>query len=89
MSTHELPHTVLVQVAEHWPPEHVCVPLHVVPQPPQLAPSVCVSTQWPLQSVGADPAQTHLPLLQDLPPVHLTPHAPQLLLSVVVSTHVP
>jgi hypothetical protein len=63
--------------------------VHAVPQLPQLAPSVWVSTHLPLHAVEADPAQTHLPPLHEWPPLHLVPHPPQLLLSVVVSTHAP
>jgi hypothetical protein len=48
---------------------------HRVPQSPQFAGSVLVSTQFPLQIVFG---QTHTPELQTSPTRHLVPHLPQL-----------
>ena len=65
----------------------VSPPRHTLPQDPQLAESVVVSTHAPLQSVW--PAgQSHVPLVHE-PLAHAWPHAPQLFGSVVVSTHAP
>jgi hypothetical protein len=53
--------------------------LHVVPQAPQLALSVCSSTQVPLQFVRpAWQLNVHFPLEQALPAGHAVPQLPQL-----------
>src|SRR6202030_2770263 len=60
-----------VHAVLHVPPVHV--PLHVMPQPPQLL--VSLPIVWP-----------HLPL-QHLCEPHGVPHPPQLFGSLVMSTH--
>src|SRR6185312_2188088 len=59
-------------------------PLHVLPQVPQLAGSVCVSVQVVPHAVWP-PSQTQLPATQLWPSLHMTPHAPQLCASLVRS----
>ena len=56
----------------------------VVPQPPQFAPSVIVSTQLAPHRVCV-PGQRgimHDPDTHDVPPVHALPHVPQFIMSV-------
>jgi hypothetical protein len=59
---------------------------HTRPHAPQLLPSVCASTQAPLQKVPplghAQPVAPHA-----CPPEHTVPHAPQFWLSVAVFVH--
>jgi hypothetical protein len=71
----------------HWPPEQPAPP-HESPQPPQLAPSLLVSTQAPLQQLSGDVQAALAPHWQ-LPPAQLSasvgsqplPQLPQLLRS--------
>jgi len=63
-----------------------------LPQVPQFALSVCVSTHAPphdLVPVGHDVAVVHAPPMHSRPPVQFVPHAPQLFGSVLRSTHPP
>jgi hypothetical protein len=50
-STQLLPHAIVgaKQLVVHCPPLHTCVPLHLIPQPPQLFGSVDVGRHVPLQ----------------------------------------
>src|SRR5215208_417400 len=57
-----------------------------MPQPPQLAGSVLVSTHVPPQSVCPD-GHAHDPPWQVVPPEQILPQEPQLLLSELRSTH--
>jgi hypothetical protein len=68
---------------------HVCEPLHMLPQPPQLTSSVRGSTQTLLHAICGAVHVTvvsHPPFAQVWPAVHLVPHEPQFCSSVVVST---
>jgi hypothetical protein len=69
---------------QKFPGEHTFVPVDE-PHPPQLARSVCVSTQPRLQSVSPAGhvlvAATHVPAEQICPAVHARPHMPQLVAS--------
>ena len=58
-----------------------------VPQPPQLAVSVCVLTQRPMQ-LFSPIGHEHMPAVQVWPIGQAVPHAPQLALSLAVSTQV-
>ncbi len=57
-----------------------------VPQAPQCAALVAVSTQAPLQRV-CPAGHTHMPIEHVVPPVQALPQAPQLVASEPVSTH--
>ncbi len=61
---------------------------HLVPQAPQLALLVLVSTHTPPQSLRPV-GQEQEPLEQIFPPEHLVPQAPQLLESLLVLTQAP
>jgi hypothetical protein len=82
-----LPHA-LGAAAGHWqaptvePPgtEQLCPPGHCMPQPPQLASSLWVSTHTPLQNALAGSWQVlaHTPAEHTWPAGHFIPHALQL-----------
>jgi hypothetical protein len=77
----QVPVQVRPLVQAHSPPAHACPVGHLLPHLPQLAASVCVSTQAPRQS--AFPAgQTHCPALQTWAPLQAWPQVPQFALSV-------
>jgi hypothetical protein len=77
----QMPLQVGPLVHAHAPPAHACPVGHLLPHPPQLAASVCVSTQAPRQTVF--PAgQTHCPPLQTWAPLQALPQVPQFAVSV-------
>jgi len=81
----------------HDPPEHVSGEVHALPQPPQLASSVFVSTHPDPQQVcppvqaGLVPQRVvvgvHVLMTQSLSGGHTVPQAPQLAGSPEVSMH--
>src|SRR5260221_11362919 len=73
----------------HVPAKQVWLLAHAIPQPPQLAVLLFVSTQEPLQSVSpvAHPA-AHMPALQTWAP-HELPQLPQFATSALRLTHLP
>jgi hypothetical protein len=62
--------------------------MQVVPQPPQLARSVCVLTHCPPQSVLPD-AQAQVPVAHVLPAGQALVHVPQYAALLFRSTHAP
>jgi hypothetical protein len=60
----------------------------VVPQAPQLRPSVCVLTHWPEHKL-VPAVQVHTPEVHDWPPTQMMSQPPQLDRSVVVLTQLP
>ena len=77
------------QLTMHEPPEHNLPDVHLVPQPPQLAGSVCRFVQnAPApepQALGVAAGQAQALELHCCPDGHLVPQPPQLLASLVVS----
>jgi hypothetical protein len=70
------------------PAWHVVPPLHTVPQTPQLALSVCRSTQdTPHAASPAPHVSWHMPATHCWLPAHCTPQPPQLFGSVCVFAH--
>jgi len=65
----------------HVPPQQASSEGHTVPQPPQLAESVCVSVQ-PFAHTALSPAGQQLPPLHAAPPPQTFPQEPQLVASV-------
>jgi hypothetical protein len=76
---------LVAQPSPQTPSTQRCVPLHFVPQPPQLLLSLFTSAQtaWvapspPLQRTRPPPqVRPHLPSVQTSPAPHLVPQAPQ------------
>jgi hypothetical protein len=65
-------------------------PLQVTPQAPQLALSVCGSTQAPAQAVRpAGHTSVQVPIEHDCAAVHALPQRPQLVVLVCTFTHTP
>jgi hypothetical protein len=56
------------------PAVQVAPAAHLLTQVPQLAGSVCVFTQLPLQNWSPAVAQEQTPLAQVCPPLQATPH---------------
>lgn len=74
----------------HWPIWQVVPPLQTMPQAPQLALSVCSSTQAAPHCVcPVVQLEVHLPLAQSWPGPQAVLHAPQLFVSVCVFVQVP
>jgi len=88
--THNPEHSMVGAVHTHAPATQVLPPLHASPHPPQLALSLCVSTQLPAQSVVA-PGQLaiHADAPHTWPVAHIIMHAPQLSGSSVRSKQTP
>jgi hypothetical protein len=74
-------------VAAHAPAVHAAPLSHALPQPPQFAVSVIVSTHVPLHSIPPVPAHEHVPCEQAWSAAQVVPHAPQFSTSELVSTH--
>lgn len=94
MFTQVDPHIIMpvpVHVAAHRPLEQIMPAAQGVPQPPQLARSVCVFTQADPHIIM--PMPTHVPVHEPLTHTdaapHACPHEPQFAGSVWVFTHIP
>jgi hypothetical protein len=79
-------HTMPASPVAHVPPEQTELPLHRVPQEPQLVLSVCVFTHALPHCVSPAP-QEQLPPLHVAPVGHWWPQLPQLNASVCMLTH--
>lgn len=73
-----LPQSVVLESQPHLAPLQCVLPGHTRPQPPQLASSVLMAAQEPLQAISSGPQlETHLLLEHSQPMSHAVPHAPQ------------
>jgi hypothetical protein len=79
-------HTMPASPDAHLPLEHTALPLHRVPQEPQLLLSVCALTHALPHCVSPAP-HAHVPPLHAALVGHWCPQLPQLSASVCVSTH--
>lgn len=86
-------HSVRPDLQTQLPPVHVLLTeaLHVIPQSPQFAMSVEVSTQEPEQTFFGSGVhvEAQLPAAHEVPAPQTVPHLPQLLPSVSRFTHLP
>jgi hypothetical protein len=82
--------SAVVAPALHTPPEHISPKLHTMPQLPQLAMSLVVSTQpWPQGVRPAPQLEEQVPAEQSSLELHAVPQVPQLLASLATEVHTP
>src|SRR5690606_8550191 len=86
--THSVPHTCCPSGHWHAPATHAALAGHAVPQPPQWAELVIVSTQAPPHEVCPS-GHSQAPPVQDKPAAQGMLQPPQWSTSVIVLTHEP